>query len=237
MTVTVCSLVWGTAWERYGKTFAASFARHWPASVELVIVSDANLALTRGVSLPLQGIAGVDAFRRRWGNIPKASGIGLAGAKVDGAGYSWRHDALKWMPQALAPMAVIDELKDGDIFVWLDADVETTAPVPRNWVQDLLGICDVACLQRAGTHSEIGFYALRVSDKTRLLLDKFASFYRADKVFELWEWHSAFVFDRCLESIHGLVIRNLNPGGKGHVWPHSPLAACTVHKKGKRKDQ
>lgn len=237
MTVTACSLVWGTAWERYGKTFVSSFARYWPVSNELVVVSDRHLAINRGVSLPLQAIPGVDAFRRRWADIPKAAGREIAGAKVDENGYSWRHDALKWMPQAMAPMAALDELKDGDIFVWLDADVETTKPVPNGWVQDLIGICDVACLQRDGTHSEIGFYALRMNSRTRLLLEKFAMFYRTDKVFELREWHSAFVFDRCLESIPGLVVRNLNPGGKGHVFPTSPLSQCLVHHKGKRKPQ
>lgn len=236
MTVRVCSLTWGTAWERYGQKFAESFAKYWPHSVDLTLVSDVERKLPRGEVKPLKDIVGVTSFRFRWKDVPSANGF-MTGVKVDANGYSWRHDAVKWMPQALAPMAVLYSMHDGDIFVWMDADTETTSEVPKGWVQDLLGVCDVACLQRSGTHTEIGFYAMRVNDRTRFALERFAGFYRTDHVFKLKEHHSAYVFDRAIEDIPGLRVRNLNPGGgKGHVWPQSPLAAHISHFKGKRKD-
>lgn len=40
---------------------------------------------------------------------------------------------------------------------------------------------------------------------------------------------------RALGSVPGLKVRNLNPRGKGHVWPNTPLAELTLHKKGKLK--
>lgn len=235
MKTRVVSLMWGTAWERYGAAFAFSFLKYWPGSVELAVVTDRELSLlaARITELPLDAIGGVKAFptddRARGLNPP-------AGSKVDERGYSWRHDALKWMPQALAPRAALEGLSDGDIFCWLDADVETIAKVPEGWLDMLLDGHDVAMLQRTGTHSEIGFYALRLGPGTRHVLDAFAAFYTTGAVFALKEWHSAFVFDQALADWPGLRIRNLAMG-KGHVWPRTVLAQYTVHKKGKRKDK
>lgn len=239
MKIRVFSLCYGSAWERYGETFANSFAKYWPAEIELVIVADRQLPLPRGRVADLTAIPGVAEFRHRWKGKDVASGSKPPkGSKVDENGYSWRMDALKWMPQAMAPLAVLNGMFDGDILLWFDADVETISKVPLGWPTELLGDADVACLQRAGTHTEIGFYGVRINSRTRTFLKLFSAFYATDDVFRLKQWHSAFVFDRALESIPGIKVRNLNPtGAKGHVWPSSPLAEHTVHRKGKRKDQ
>ena len=36
----VVSLMWGTAWDRYGKEFAKTFDRHWHKNIELQLVTD-----------------------------------------------------------------------------------------------------------------------------------------------------------------------------------------------------
>lgn len=238
MKIRVFTLCYGNAWERYGQVFAESFARFWPKDVELVVVSDRALPLPRGTCRDLLNIPGVADFRRRWRGSDKASGLTPPpGTKVDDRGYSWRHDALKWMPQAMAPLAVTSDMYDGDILAWFDADVETIAPVTPGWISTLLDGGDVACLQRRGTHTEIGFYGIRVSDASRHFLARFADYYTSDQVFGLKEWHSAYVFDRAL-AVSRLRVTNLNiGGGKGHVWPASPLSGRTVHRKGKRKDR
>lgn len=240
MKTRVVTLMWGSAWERYGALFASSFAANWPEDVDLVIVSDRELpdSVKRARRIPLFAVDGLEGFRARWSANRRAQGFDPPeGSKVDQFGYSWKHDALKWMPQALAPRVALEGLADEDILVWLDGDVEATARVPEGWVEELLGGNDIALLQRAGTHSEIGFIGFRVNVRTRALIAEFAALYTTGLVFTLREWHSAFVFDRALERVPGLRIRNLNPGGKGHVWPTSPLARCTVHHKGKRKDR
>lgn len=238
MKIRVFSLCYGQAWERYGKLFADSFAKFWPEQVELVVVADRQLPLKRGRCADLLSIPGVAEFRRQWGDDLAANGKRpWPGMKRDENGYAWRLDAVKWMPQALAPLAVIDGMHDGDILVWFDADVETIKPVPLGWVGELLGDGDVACLQRGRVHTEIGFYAVRVSNRTRAFLRKFAEFYTSDAVFDLKQWHSAFVFDRALEAIEGIKVTNVNvAGGKGHCWETSPLAELAIHRKGKRKD-
>lgn len=239
MKTRIFTLMYGSAWERYGQAFADSFARFWPKDVDLVVVSDRQLPLKRGRVADLISIPGVTEFRHRWKNDLRACGKSPpAGMKKDETGYSWRLDAVKWMPQAMAPLAVLGDMYDGDVLVWFDADVETIASVHMGWVTELLGDGDIACLQRGHTHSEIGFYAVRISTRTKAFLRRFAAFYATDDVFNMKQWHSAFVFDRALEADPGIKVTNLNPGGgKGHVWPGSLLAEKTVHRKGNRKDQ
>lgn len=239
MTVRVVSLCWGTAWERYGRTFAQTFADNWPADVELVIVTDRFIGLPRGKQAPLELISGYRAFLDRWSSDMAAMGHRAPqGTKTNENGYSWRHDAVKWMPQALAPIPGIEGLEDGDIFVWFDADTETTSKVPARWIESLLGDADVACIRRPGRHTEIGFYAMRMGPGTRRVLRLFADFYLNDSVFKLTEWHSAFVWDRALETEPELRVHDLNPtGARGHAWPKTTmLADKTLHHKGKRKD-
>ena len=234
--IRVCTLMWGTAWERYGETFARSFAQFWPDSVELTVFTDRSLPIPGAVQIDLASIQAIEAFRLRHHRDPKANGF-ESSAKTDANGYSFRHDAVKWMPQAAVPAVAMRGLSTGDILVWLDADVATTSPVPAGWIESLLGDADVACLQRTGTHSEIGFYALRVGPKTRRLCERFADLFIGDGIFTFNEWHSAFAFDRAMEFVPGLVVENLSPGLRGHVWPQTRLAEHTVHFKGKRKDR
>jgi len=236
----VVSLCWGTAWDRYGKNFVETFHRYWPANVHLMMVSDRAVPLPRGEIVDLFAIEGFYEFHGRWDNNRRAKGLDApTGSKVDDNGYSWKFDAIKWMPQALAPVGALQSLADGDIICWFDADVVTTRPVPDNWVQSLLEERDIAMLQRGRTHSEIGFYAVRVGTRTRQLLRRFADFYRTDDVFALKEWHSAYVFDRALEFFPDITVNNLNrDNGKGHVWPRAhELSRYTAHLKGKRKDK
>lgn len=237
MRTAVVTLMWGNAWVRYGWKFAATFARYWPRHYDLFVVGDQHYPLERGYQIPLDTVAGYKEFCEKWGADPVANGKNRpAGSKVDENGVSWRHEAVKWMPQALAPNAALRFFEDGDIMVWFDADVVTTNVVRVNWIADLLGDADVACLQRDRQHSEIGFYAIKVSPRTRFMMRTFAAFYTTGKVFDLPEWHSAYVWDRALENVPDLKVKNLSPGLRGHVWPATKLAECTMHNKGKRKD-
>lgn len=234
--------MWGTAYERYGQAFLASFFRHWPKATELVVFTDRIFTaaeMPEGRQVMLSSIPTYEDFKERWGFDKGANGYEPpARARVNAAGYSWRHDAVKWMPQAVVPEVAADGLRDGDLLVWLDADVETIADVPRDWIDSLLGVADVACLQRTPWHSEIGFYAVRLGMRTRLFLQIFAEIYATSEVFRMPEHHSGFVFDRALERVGPVKIRNLSPGLRGHVWPNVPeLSKYTVHKKGKRKDE
>ena len=50
MAVRVCTSIWGTAWERYGKNFAKSFTKHWDESIELCLTVDNNYYFDRNTT-------------------------------------------------------------------------------------------------------------------------------------------------------------------------------------------
>lgn len=242
MKTAVCTLAWGNAWDRYAQRFVNTFDQYWPADIDLWLVTDEHRHHRRTKEILLSEIEGYQAFKDKWVADRQARGFNPPpGAKRDAQGYNFRYDAMKWMPQALAPQQVMRRLEDGDIFVWFDADTHTTKRVRKGWIEELLGGYDVAAQLRPGTHTEIGFYAMRVTPWTRRALDMFAGLYTSGHVFALKEWHSAFVWDHCIAATPGLKVRSVatvteaDYGRNTHVWPNSLLAEFTVHEKGKRK--
>lgn len=228
----------------YGEQFLTTFQKHWPKSVRLgVYVEEIDEALhmrAQGQILSLWDVPGAREFIERHRNEPRANGREVKPTWKDGdrrRGYSFRFDAWKFSRQCLIPAAAARSLPDGEILVWLDADVVTFADVPEGFVEGLLGDADGCYLGRGKKHSEIGFWAVRISDGTRGFVEGLADVYRTDGVFLLGEWHSAFVWDRCRESAEamGLTFRNLTPRGHDHVWHQSPLCLYTDHLKGSRK--
>lgn len=221
----------------YGDRFLASFDRYWPADVELRVYVEEPTPMPRDAEWSLWSIHGALAFNARHG-----TDLALAGRSARPCwkprevhrGYSFKTDALKFWKQILIPEAASCGLEMGDILVWLDGDVETIEQVPEDLVPRLLGGADVAYLGRAN-HSEIGFWAVRISPRTLVFLHDIAEQYRTDRFLELPEWHSAFVWDHVRKQ-SGLVERNLcGPGHRGHVWPLTALARYTRHDKGQRK--
>lgn len=239
MRTRVVTALWGNAWERYGRRFVETFARYWPAEVELVVYAGEPVPLLRGDCRELMAIPGLVEFLARHRHDAAATGHGPPTerwrAEHREAGYCWRYDACKWVRQAVVPFDAAQDLADGDLLCWLDADVVTHAAVPPGWIEGLLAGADLAYLGREGSHSEIGFLAFRL-DAARPVLRSFAELYTTEAVFGLPETHSAFVFDAARGLWPQVAARNLTPGDRAHVWPRSPLAACTEHLKGKRKD-
>jgi hypothetical protein len=223
----------------YGVRFVRSFHRLWPESVGLMVYTEQTDPLPRDACRPLWTIPGAREFyERHRGNLAvqgRDPSIGRFKPSEQRTGYSFKWDALKFFKQILIPGDAASAMKDGDILVWLDGDVETTAPVPEGWIESLIGDSELCYLGRSRMHSEIGFWAVRLNPRTRSFLAAIALLYTSDEVFRLSEWHSAFAWDHCRRTA-GLIERNLTPTlPSGHVWPLSPLAPYTVHRKGARK--
>jgi len=230
--------MWGDAWARYGQKFASSFARYWPDGVGLTIVTDKPVDCPRADQFPLFDMPGYPEFMDRHRNDRRALGLESRDRKAKPGERFWKRDAVKWAPQGLAPVVGLDGLNDGDLMAWLDADVETIADVPAHWLNVLLDGRDVACLLRGQQHPEIGFWCIRVGEATRAAVREFASIYTSGRVFDLPEWHSAYVWQHAFRDIPAGRITNLNPQMiRGHCWPHTRLARYTRHNKGKLKGQ
>lgn|GEM_PF-3321250 len=234
----VFTLMWGNAWERYGQRFYKGFREHWPGNVELMIVTDRDLPAPWATQVQLKTIDGYKQFMDKWGGHNLARGYHSPDRKAQDNKRFWKHDAVKWAPQGLCGLAGLGGMGDGDLLTWLDADVMTIADVPAGWANVLLDGHDVACLQRENQHSEIGFWCARIGAGTQEAIRAFNQIYTDGSVFNLREWHSAFVFDAALASVPALRIRNLvPPGARGNVWARTPLKQYTWHLKGKLKDQ
>ncbi len=249
----IVTLMWGAAWGLYGKKFIRSFHAHWPKGIELQVITDKRREMGRAQQIRLKTLPSYRHFMGRWRDDKSAQGYGCTGGhdqefpshKIKPEKRYWKKDAVKWAPQAMAPYAAIDGLKDGDIFCWLDADVVTIKDVPLMWLDSLLKGHDVACLKREEhfgivykrvQHSEIGFWAARIGPKTRRMIQKFSDIYASGEVFDHREWHSGYIFDRALDSEPSLKIKNLNSKKIiGNPWRQSKLNKYMKHKMGKRK--
>jgi len=234
----------GRAYDPLGYQFLDTLDRYWPPAVGVSYYVDAgyrNTSEKRAMSARLlSDCDGLVDFIARHKDDKAATGRRINErwkAKEVAAGYSFRFDAVRFATQLFIPEAAARHLPDGEILAWFDADVVTNAAVPEGFVEGLIGGADLVYLGREPKHSEIGFWAVRLNPLTRWFLSALANVYRQDKVFSLAETHSAFVFDHCRREFEQKrkAVRNLTPGGSGHVWPKSPLGACTEHLKGKRK--
>jgi len=224
---------------QYGDTFLNSFDRRWPKEVKLAVWVEEKQPMPRGAWRDLWSIPGALEFHRTHRDNHEAHGLVPRSnwkQKDIRRGYSFKHDAYKFWKQILIPGATANEMRDGEILVWLDGDVVTTHPVPLDFVPRLLGDAEVCYLGRQpNQHSEIGFWAVRLNPKTRAFLTEMADYYTSGRVFDLPEWHSAYVWDRAREAAN-LSERNLcKHRARGHVWPGSPLGALMTHNKGPRK--
>lgn len=231
MPVTVCTGWTGRGYDALGKQFVDTFRRHWPAGVGLTVYAD------EGHDSSLTGCIGLGNFIARHKDNNAANGrepqVGWRAAEIS-KNYSFRTDAVKFATQLFIPEAAAKHLQDGEILVWFDADVVTFKDVPERFIEGLIGDADICYLGRPGTHSEIGFWAVRLSPLTRQFLSAMPNLYRSDRIFQLREWHSAFVFDHVRKQFM-MKEANLTPNGHNHCWVKSPLARYLDHLKGKRK--
>lgn len=240
--ITVCSGFHPAGFQQYGKRFLETFHRHWPAEVGLVVYTEEPVKVPRGECRSLWQCAGARDFYEQHKGVAEHCGRKPRQGwreKDKLRGYCYRFDSVKFFKQLMIPEAAAQGLPDDSLLVWLDADVFTFADVPASLVPDMLGDADVCYLGRPGTHSEIGFWAVRLNDRTRRFLYGLAEIYRSGAVFALPEWHSAYVFDhvRKQDERYGLTGRNITPNGRRHVWFQSPLAKYADHVKGETRKQ
>jgi len=226
-------------YHEYGKTFVDRFFNYWTADVNLICYVEKPIALKRGETFYLHNIPGYTSFMQR-NNKPEYRGLRENKSwkpKEQANGYSYRHDALKFALQGFIPYHAAQHiLTTQDLegyLIWLDADVFAYNYVTHTYLKNILA-GDVTYLGRCNAHSEIGFVGYKLPEAMPVI-QCFFDYYHTDKIFELKEWHSAYVFDKALAK-HKLEKNNLTPMGRGHVWFQSPLSLCLDHCKGKRKE-
>lgn len=248
--MTVCTTWHPAGYKLYGHNFLTSFEKHWPKSIELGCWVEGAMPSHRGPERQAAPRAqfhelghcdGIIEFIGRNSGRPEVNGRipnSRWTTRERVQNYAWRYDAVRFCRQLFVPEACADYMHDGDVLCWLDADVLTFRDVPEGFVEGLLGDADACHLGRNPQCSEIGFWAVRLNERSRPFVVSLAETYRSGHVFTLPEFHSGMVFDHCLRAaaiLFDLRVRNLTPNGKGHVWFQSPLCHYTDHLKGDRK--
>jgi hypothetical protein len=224
-------------YEEYGRRFLEGFDKHWPREIGLIAYVEEPVKMPRGSFRSLYACDGVGAFIDRHKDDPERNGRKPNDKwreRHRRFGYNFRFDAVKFCRQCFIPRHAAADMADGDLLTWLDGDVMTFDHPPKSFLDDLIGDADIAFLGRKATHSEIGYWSVRLNTRTRTFLNRFADVWESDQVFKLDEWHSAYVFDHSRRAVP-MSERNLTPNGSGHVWFQSPLKKYTDHCKGARK--
>ena len=236
--IKVCSGFSPSGRIQYGERFLRSFDKYMPKDIALEVFVEEPMPMPRRACRDLWEIPGAKDFHEKHRDSPTVAGRGPVPGwkeKERQRGYSFRFDAYKFWKQILIPQQSSIDMRNGDILIWMDADVEVTARPSSIDLLDLIGDADLCYLNREPKHSEIGFWAVRISDQSRKFLSDMASIYTTGQVFELQEWHSAFVWDTARKRSGLREISICKRGSRGHVWPATKLARWFRHDKGKRK--
>lgn len=228
--VTSCS---ADGYKQYGARMVETFLAFWPHDMKLYVVSEDALTLPAGPEFVSLNDAPqpVADFYARHANNPRAHGD-------RGNVKNFKYDAFKFSKKVFA-VEMVAARTEVDRLIWLDADVETFAGIPPEFVRSMPPNDNFAlsCLDRGPHyHSECGFvsYNLR-HPQTRRFITDFARLYTSDEVFNLKEWHDSWVFD-WLRRRMKLTCHRIPHKSNGHPFVHSKLGEFMDHFKGRRKE-
>jgi len=224
----------------YGNVFIETFDAFWPAEVGLVLYVEHDMPVPASVCgrrievRQLDQVVSFQLFMKRYGSDPLYQGrvetpVWKSKDRVDG--YSFRTDAAKFCRKVFAVQHAANQDHQQGVMAWIDADVRCLKPVPKMFLEALIGPTDCAFLGRERAHSECGFLIFRLPQALPVI-KAWAWSYASGMFAKEREWHDSYLFDLACT---GVVARNLTPGGKGHVWCDSPLALYMDHMKGLRK--
>jgi hypothetical protein len=221
-------------YEVYGKRFIGSFLKFWPADVILHVGYERQKPDIEHERIRYFDIAKDEqreAFLVRHSRFPERNGIVQQGGKPV-KDYRW--DAVKFANKVFAYTSLKIET---DWLIWLDADVETYAPVTGGWLERACPEGFTASyLGRMGWHhSELGWCAFSKRYRGDEFLARMREMYTTDELFKLAETHDSFVWDHVRSELEeqGYMFFNLSQHVPGmHVWPKTLLGQVMTHHKG-----
>lgn len=226
--------------QQYGQNFVRTFRQFWPAEVGLRVYHEGEFDLEGVTCVDLLETEPCRSFLERYVGNPFAEGRqpypGRAWKEDQRHPRNFRFDAVKFARKVFAIAHAARAVKSGRLF-WIDADMETTAPVRIPFLHKMLpDTVGISHLARPGYHSECGFvgYNLDHPGVLEFIVD-FEHVYSADRFFSFAEWHDSFIFDRLLEKSQ---VKTFEIPHSNRSMPveHSALRPYFVHYKGARKD-
>ena len=247
--------------QKYGQRFLDSFANMVDKNINMLVYAEncnpRNKDPEQIKIIHAKEITKLNAFKERWGNVPKANGTPPDDIKARRP-RDW-HKAFKWDAVRFANKvyAVFHaaETCGTDWLVWMDADTF----VHSNWSYKQFAkllpndkwLTYVGRGKGSQTWPECGFYGMNLKHPMcKQFLKEFERFYEdADNgIFELEEWHDSFVFGHILNQLTpidsnvldysaDMYIKSAKTGGGGHPLINTELGTWIDHMKGARKDK
>ena len=165
--------------------------------------------------------------------IDEVTKMGLDG----GDPYNYNEDVAKFCRKVFVQYDALKGQKDK--MFWLDADIEITDDIPKEFLQDLFMGHPLCYLGRQGFYSECSFIGFDMSHNIlRHFLSDYVSMFTTGQILQYKWWHDCTAFDVTRQK-YDIFGHNLSPYfrmGRGlHVFPDSVLADYMRHDKGNRK--
>lgn len=238
MSIAVVTTFSPLGYEVYGRRMIESFAKFWPADVKLY-------AYYEGRKKP------DDASERAiWKSLSQDLDRKKFMTKYNDHPIDYRRKPVKFCHKVFAVTAAP---RDTDWLIWLDGDVETTAPVTHEFLCGDRGkgnmystdgllpdhVIAVYLGRRWWQHSECGFvaYNLDALGLGQEFLDDMRKIYTSGDITRMSQQHDCMAFDtlRLSRMGRGYQFLDLGASHKGpglDVMPHTPLGAVMTHYKG-----
>jgi len=214
----------GEGLESYGRRMMQTFAKHWPASVELTVYSEGWSEEGPAKLVDLVSVSPwLAAFKQR---------------HAGRAFKDYRWDAVRFSHK-VAAVCHAALSTDADVLIWLDGDVVTHSPISE---ADLEGLAPVdrdwiAWLDRDKVYPECGFYMMNCRHLMhREVIAWLQAYYAEDLLFRLPEFHDSYVLEHIVKNSE-VGRKSLSGEGRktGHPLVNGPLGKWLDHAKGNRK--
>jgi len=222
-------------WDLYAHRMESSFRAHWPAEFDLMLFSEDTAS--GGAIYPPRMAQKIARFMSRHKDNPAHRGI-VPDPINGGTRYNFKFDAVKFAHKVFAiEQAAYCSVVDYDRLIWIDADVVTLRPVPVDFIDGFMSNgANLGCLTRTKKNksTETGFVIFNICGPVLNLIARMAAIYETDHIFQLAEWHDAFVFDYCRAQMPGLRVASLSGAyeSHGHPFINGPLGQYMDHLKG-----
>lgn len=184
-------------WQQYGQVFLDSFLKFWPSDYPLNIYFDGKppMADTDRVQwFNLYEIPGVNRFLSMVGQFPVFRGLVLNN-------YHYNLDLYRFCRKHFALMHASDRDRYHGLLYWVDADVETIAPVPEEWLDTWLQDTCVCVMKRTEYHLCASFVGINCSHpQAQFFWREMNNRYALGYVFPMFQWHDSFVLQELLEN-------------------------------------
>ncbi len=258
-SITVVTTFHPAGLQKYGQRFLDSFAKRVDKKIKLLVYAESCMPINPDPNQIIvldakQVLPKLNAFKDKWGNVPKANG--------DVSNEPQRHTRKDWNKEfkwdavrfANKVYAVFDACeRSTDWCVWMDADTY----VHSDWsFEDFVKLLPksnwltyVGRGKGSQTWPECGFYGMNLKDNIcKAFLKEFELYYEQAEqgIFTLDEWHDSYVFGHILNKMKGIgnvldysadmYLREAKSGGGGHPLINGVLGKWIDHMKGGRKD-